>query len=440
MNDTIFAPATPPGRGAIAIVRLSGPQAGEALRVLAGDPLPAPRRATLRSLRTASGEVVDEAVVLWLPGPASYTGEDGGELHLHGGAAVLAAVVELLIAQGLRPADPGEFTRRAFEHGRMDLTQAEAVADLVDAETEAQRRQALAQLGGALSARYEAWRNELFDILALLEAAIDFPDEEISPEVETLALRGLARLSAEMAQAAEEGGGERVRDGVRIALVGAPNVGKSSLLNALLGRDAAIVTEIAGTTRDVIEAPLVLGGQLTLLADTAGLRTTVDMIEAEGVRRAQAWARAADIRVGVVDRTRPETVEDALALLQPGDVLALNKSDLVDVPLAPLSQDVDPVSTWATQAGIAGLRTLLEHRVREATSSRTFPAVTRARHRALLQEAGVHLMRAVTEFGLGAELAAENIRLAVRSLERVTGRSDPEAVLDRVFASFCIGK
>ena len=384
--------------------------------------------------------MVDEAVVLWLPGPASYTGEDGAELHLHGGAAVLAALVDLLTAQGVRPADPGEFTRRAFQHGRMDLAQAEAVADLVDAETPAQRRQALAQLGGALSTQYEAWRDQLFDVLALLEAAIDFPDEEISPDVERPAIEGLERLCAEMGAAVEDGRGERVREGVRIALVGAPNVGKSSLLNALLGRDAAIVTDIAGTTRDIVEAPLVLGGQLTLLADTAGLRSTVDVIEAEGVRRARAWAENADIRVGVIDLTRRETFDDPVVLLQRGDLLALNKSDLASSWPGSVIEGVEAVSTAATPDGVVALQAALARRVQAITSSRTFPAVTRARHRALLREAGDHVARAVADFGLGAELAAENVRLAIRSLERVTGRSDPEAVLDRVFASFCIGK
>ena len=439
MSDTIFAPATPPGRGAVAIVRVSGPRTAATLARIAGHPLPAPRRASLRRLQGADGEAVDEALVLWFPGPASYTGEDSAELHVHGGAAVTAAVVDLLAEEGLRLAEPGEFTRRAFERGRMDLSQAEAVADLVAAETASQRRQALAQLGGALSARYEGWRDALLDVLALLEAMIDFPDEEMPLHLEASATDRLGQLAEEMRSAAGDARGERVREGVRIALVGAPNVGKSSLLNALLGRDAAIVTEIAGTTRDVVEAPSILRGQLVLLADTAGLRTTDDVIEAEGVRRAHAWAAGADLRIGVVDRTRPETAAEVTPLLRAGDILALNKSDLdgaVSVDPSPLRS----VATTASAGGVEPLKASLELAVEKITSSREFPAVTRARHRVLLLEAADHLQHSLDDLGRGPELAAENVRLAVRSLERVTGRSHPEAVLDRVFASFCIGK
>ena len=439
MSDTIFAPATPPGRGAVAVVRVSGPRTAATLARIAGHPLPAPRRASLRRLQGADGEVVDEALVLWFPGPASYTGEDSAELHVHGGAAVTAAVVDLLAEEGLRLAEPGEFTRRAFERGRMDLSQAEAVADLVAAETASQRRQALAQLGGALSARYEGWRDALLDVLALLEAMIDFPDEEMPLHLEASATDRLGQLVEEMRSAAGDARGERVREGVRIALVGAPNVGKSSLLNALLGRDAAIVTEIAGTTRDVVEAPSILRGQLVLLADTAGLRTTDDVIEAEGVRRAHAWAAGADLRIGVVDRTRPETAAEVTPLLRAGDILALNKSDLdgaVSVDPSPLRS----VATTASAGGVEPLKASLELAVEKITSSREFPAVTRARHRVLLLEAADHLQHSLDDLGRGPELAAENVRLAVRSLERVTGRSHPEAVLDRVFASFCIGK
>ncbi len=439
--STIFALATPPGRGAIAVIRLSGPQAGGALAALCGDRLPSPRRAVLRRLRAPDGEVVDEALVLWMPGPASFTGEPCAELHLHGGGAVVAAVSALLIEAGLRLAEPGEFTRRAFENGRLDLTQAEAIADLVEAESGAQRRQALAQLGGALSRRFEAWRELLLDASALLEAEIDFPDEDVPGAVGRAARPGLERVMSEMRTAAANLHGERVREGFRIAIVGAPNVGKSSLLNALVGRDAAIVTALAGTTRDIVEVPVSLAGQTLVFGDTAGLRDTADMIEAEGVRRGRAWADTADLRIGVVDSSRPETSEDLAEVLRPGDLIVLNKADLAvrDAPaLGPSPCKV--VRAAAGRSDIGDVRDALSHWLEEQAGAHEFPATTRSRHRLLLQEGVEHLDRALDDLAAGAELAAESVRLATRALERITGRSDPEAVLDRVFASFCIGK
>jgi tRNA modification GTPase len=440
VNPTIFAPATAPGRGAVAIIRISGPLTRAALACIAGPPDLTPRKAHLRRLRTTSGELIDEGLILWFPAPASYTGEDSAEFQVHGGPAVLAALSDTLVEAGLRPAEPGEFTRRAFAHGRIDLAQAEAVADLVAAETDQQRRQALEQLAGGLSARYDAWRDALLDTLALLEAAVDFPDEDIPEATLDDADRRLVRYADEMAEAAADRRGERVRDGVRVALVGAPNAGKSSLLNALLGRSAAIVTDIAGTTRDVVEAPIAVAGQLVILADTAGLRATADLIEQEGVRRAKAWAEAADLRIGVVDRTRPETYVEAQSLLRGGDILALNKSDLPGSEAPSATWDLRAVPTVATSDGVQALRAALAERVGAVTGARAMPAVTQARHRALLQSAVAHLRRASEDLRRGPELAAENVRLALRNLEQVTGRSHPEAVLDRVFAGFCIGK
>ena len=375
-----------------------------------------------------------------MPGPQSFTGEDCAELHLHGGSAVMAAVVERLTGLGLRSAEPGEFTRRAFEHGRMDLAQAEAIADLVDAETAGQRRQALAQFDGALSRRYEVWTAALLDVLALFEAAIDFPDEDVPETVSADAYAKLRRLLVEIEAAVADTQGERIREGFRIALIGAPNVGKSSLLNALAGREAAIVTDVPGTTRDVVEVPLVLASQLVVLADTAGLRQTSDIVEVEGVRRARLWAAQADLRIAVVDASRPGTWDAVRADLQPGDVVALNKSDLAaSGALSDMDWAGVLVSSQATVQGVATLQDVLADAV-SARSSGSFPAATRARHRGLLQEAETHLGRALEGASVHAELVGEDLRLALRSLERITGRSDPEAVLDRVFASFCIGK
>lgn len=447
MNDTIYAPATGAGRAAVAVLRVSGPRAGDAVRALAGD-LPRPRRAVLRQL-THEGVALDDALVLWFEGPASYTGEDAAELHVHGGRAVVEAVLEALAAEGLRLAEPGEFTRRAFENGKLDLTQAEGVADLIDAETQAQRRQALGQLGGALSQRYEAWRGLLVEALAMLEAAVDFPDEELPEDVAARARPGLAALEAEIGEALVDAArGRRVRDGFRIALVGAPNAGKSTLLNGLAERDAAIVTSTPGTTRDIIEVPLTLGGYKVLLADTAGLRTTEDSIEAEGVRRARAWAAEADLRLWVIDAAMFHVKQDDdHGVVRPGDWAVINKIDLVDdlrleeVRAALVGRGLPIVELAARKpGGTERARAALTAHVVEALSGAEFPAATRIRHAESLTEARDYLRRALSDVGLEVELAAEDVRLAARSLSRITGRIDPEDVLDRVFSSFCIGK
>lgn len=448
MRDTIFALATAPGRAAVAVVRVSGPGAGDALHALGGD-LPEPRRASVRTLRDPGGEAVDEALVLWMPGPGSYTGEDQVELQLHGGVAVIEAVLEALSAVGLRLAEPGEFTRRAFEAGRVDLARAEAIADLVDAETTAQRRQALAQLGGALTERYDGWRSALLDSLAWLEAEIDFPDEDLPEAVADRAGAPIRAMCAELDAALSDLRGERVREGVRVALIGAPNAGKSSLINALVGRDAAIVTAIPGTTRDIIEVPLTIGGYRVLLADTAGMRATEDVVEAEGVRRARAWAQGADLRLWVVDRAADGLWGEASDLLRDGDVLVLSKADRVPGPDARAAEDhasafgVETVeSSTDAPGGLEALRAMLAARVQTLAGGADFPAATRLRHRGLLQEARTHLRRGLDRLATSREpeLVAEDVRLAARSLERLSGRIDPDAVLDRVFGTFCIGK
>src|SRR5580698_10286029 len=300
-GDTIFAVASGAGRAAIAVMRISGPASGAVLRALAGR-LPAPRRASLRRLRDADGAELDRALVLWLPGPGSYTGEDAAELHLHGGRAVIEGVADALVALGARPAEPGEFTRRAFLNGRMDLTECEAVHDLITAETDAQRRQALRQLDGALGTLYRGWSDRLRLLLAQQEALIDFPDEDLPPEVEAQVLGELEALQREVtAHLDDDRRGERLREGLVFAITGRPNVGKSSLMNALAERDVAIVSATPGTTRDAIETRIVLAGVPVTLVDTAGLRDTTDPIEAEGVRRARARAASADLVLEVIE-------------------------------------------------------------------------------------------------------------------------------------------
>ncbi|MFO1013008.1 MAG: tRNA uridine-5-carboxymethylaminomethyl(34) synthesis GTPase MnmE [Caulobacteraceae bacterium] len=442
MTDTIFAPATAAGRAAVAVVRISGPETRPILKALAGR-LPGPRTAGLRRLRH-EGVVLDEALVLWFPGPASYTGEDAAELHLHGGPAIVDAVINALSAHGLRIAEPGEFTRRAFEHGRLDLAQAEAVADLIDAETAAQSAQALAQLGGALTARYDAWRGALIEALAQLEAAIDFPDEELPEDVASGALGPLGALRAALAAAVTDADrGRRIREGYRVAIIGAPNAGKSTLLNALAGRDAAIVTPIAGTTRDIIEVPLVIGGYKILLADMAGLRDTVDVVEAEGVRRARAWAEDADLRLWVVDASRSDGEwRHAAGLALPDDLLVMNKADLPSGADAAADAPEKAAIALTSPAGAGPVRAWLEARLARDLSAAEFPAATRLRHGQHLQDALTHLDRAfeALQAHLDVELAAEDVRLAARALARVTGVIDAEQILDRVFSSFCIGK
>lgn len=441
MRDGIFALATAPGRAAVAVVRLSGSHVGEALINLAGA-LPAPRLTALRRLKDADGVTIDQALVLWFEGPASYTGEDSAELHLHGGRAVVERVMLRLGELGLRLAEPGEFTRRAFENGKLDLAQAEAVADLVDAETDVQAKQALDQLGGALSKRYETWREGLLEALALLEAAVDFPDEDLPEDVAARAHPAMKMLLGELNEAlADAERGQRVRDGYRIALIGAPNAGKSSLLNALVERDAAIVTAIPGTTRDVVEVPLVLGGYKVLLADTAGVRETSDEVEGEGVRRARRWAEEADLRLWVVDsRSEDEAWREARDLVRSTDLLLLNKSDLPGLALdLEFGGERFACSTW-NKADMDRLRGRLRDRVVSALSGADFPAATRIRHMESLAEARDALTRALSTNPELIEVMAEEVRLAARALARVTGRIDPEAVLGKVFSSFCIGK
>lgn len=442
-RDTIFALASAPGRAGVAVVRISGPDAAAMLRSIFGR-TPPPRRAVLGKFRGPGMDVFDRGMALFMPGPASFTGEDVAELHLHGGPAVIDAAVGALEHHGGRPAEPGEFSRRAFEAGKLDLTQAEAIADLVDAETVAQRTQALSQMAGDLSQLYDGWRAQLIGILARLEADIDFPDEGDVPAgvasavgVDIDALAGA--LEAHLSDSSR---GERVREGFQIAIVGPPNAGKSTLLNALLGRDAAIVTDIPGTTRDVIEGRLVLSGYLVILADTAGLRQTCDVVEAQGVLRAEARAEAADLRILVLGPGDDVAAAGMGEMLRPGDVMLRSKSDL--------SGHFDPDATNGDVAGFsvsaktgAGLDALLAY-VTKAVTQRLggagAPSLTRARHRRAVEAALAALRRAQTHAGGEPELAGEDVRIAARALGEITGRVDVEDVLDRVFADFCIGK
>ena len=435
MTDTISALATPAGRGAIAIIRLSGPRTDAALADLGAGGLK-PRLASVRTL-TQAGVAIDQALVLRFPGPASYTGEDCAELHLHGGRAVVEAASSALIALGLRPAEAGEFTRRAFENGRMDLAQAEAVADLIDAETAAQAGQALGQLDGALSQTYAGFRLDLLKALALVEAEIDFPDEEIPDNLARTAGPVLDGLIADLEAAlADADRGRRVREGYRIVLIGETNAGKSSLFNALVSREAAIVTPIAGTTRDVLDAELVIGGYAVTLSDTAGLRDSDDVVEAEGVRRARARAEAADLRIWVRAPGDPDGA--AADFARPEDLLVLTKADLgVEAP--PSDRPAVVVST-TTGEGMGALHDWIAERLARDLSGADFPAVTRERHRRRLTEALTAAGAGRRALDIAPELAGDDLRRAADALARVTGAIGVEDILGEVFSSFCIGK
>jgi len=415
------------------MMRLSGPASGAMLDALCGARRrPRARLASLRQLRDDEGEVLDQALVLWFPGPASYTGEDCAELHLHGGHAVVEGVAERLGALGGRPAEPGEFTRRAFLNGRMDLTEAEAVADLVEAESSAQRRQALRQLDGSLGRLYGGWSERLKRITAHQEALIDFPDEDLPPEVEAGVIGAIEQLRAEIAaHLHDDRRGERVRRGLVVAVTGLPNVGKSSLINALAGREVAIVSPAPGTTRDPIEVRVVFGGVAVTLVDTAGLRATEDPVEAEGVRRALARVREADLVIEVCDATAPSRGDEISAA---PIVRVANKADL---PATAWSGD-GIATSLLTGEGLDALRRRLDAEVRRMTGEAGPPPLTRARHRVAMASALEHLDGAAD--ARLPELRAEGLRLALGSIGRATGAVGVEDLLDLVFGQFCIGK
>lgn len=423
--DTIYALASARGKAGVAVLRLSGPGSHAAVAGLCG-PLPEPRRASLRRL-VKDGVELDQALVILFPEGESFTGEAAAELHLHGSLAVVQAVMQALAGEhGLRLAEPGEFTRRALENGKLDLAQVEGLADLIEAETEAQRRQALRVLSGAIGRRAEEWREKLIRAAALIEATIDFADEDVPIDVapEVLAL-GRAVLADLRREALGGRAAERIRDGFEVAIIGAPNAGKSTLLNALAGREAAITSEIAGTTRDVIEVRMDIRGLAVTLLDTAGLRETEDQVERIGIDRALSRARMADLRVFLIS-------DEALPGIAPedGDILIRGKADLGGGGVS-----------GKTGQGIAELIEEIGTRLLERSASAG--VITRERHRLAIERAIEAMESAMSEVEKGtarAELAAAELRIALRALEALVGRVDVENLLDEIFSSFCIGK
>lgn len=428
--DTIFAEATARGKAGVAVVRISGPLAFRAVETLCGD-VPMARTASLRVLRNVDGDVLDEALVICFSKGASFTGEESAELQVHGSTAIVRAVLSSLgEIDGLRLAEAGEFTRRALNNERLDLAQVEGLGDLIEAETEAQRRQAMRVFSGALGDKVGVWRQSLIRAAALLEATIDFADEEVpvdvSPEVLELLADVMMALEAEI-----EGSriSERIRDGFEVAIVGPPNAGKSTLLNALAGRDAAITSEVAGTTRDVIEVRMDLGGLPVTILDTAGLRETDDAVESIGIARAIERAKHADVRVFL-----RLTAGEALPL-DPidGDIVLIGKDDdgIIDGPSV----------SGRTQYGVSDLITSISSRLEKLSIGAA--TATHERHRIAMTDALASMESAVNEVVLGGErveIAAEHLRSAIYALDCLVGRIDVEAVLGEIFSSFCIGK
>jgi tRNA modification GTPase len=462
-DQTIFALSSGRPPSAIAIVRVSGPQAGVALQTLAGA-LPTPRRATRVLLHDATARPIDDAVVLWFPNPASATGEDVAEFHVHGGRAVLAALVAALSdIANLRAAEPGEFTRRAFENGKLDLTEAEGLDDLIHADTDRQRRQALRQLKGVLGDKARDWRERIIEAAALIEAGIDFSDEaDVPAQLIAPALERIRSLLAEIeALLAARGRSERLRDGFVVAIAGPPNVGKSTLMNQLARREVAIVSPHAGTTRDLIEVQLDLDGYPVTVIDTAGIRDADDPVEQEGVRRARARAAEADLVLWLVDGSRPEPADrsaQAVPTVPPADALDVargeiwlvrNKVDLGSqaarghaVRDPGVSEGGPPTIEISASRGdgLPDLIGALVAHARDFFGASESGLITRERQRTLLEDTAASLRRSLEAMALGEELAAEELRRAALSLGRLLGRVDVEDVLDVIFRQFCIGK
>jgi tRNA modification GTPase len=438
---TIFALSSAPGRAGIAVVRVSGPAAGDLIDALA-PPRPKKRFAALRRIRDAqSGETIDEGLVLWFAGPRTETGEDMAEFHLHGGTAIVRAMLAVLGRQpGCRLAEPGEFARRAFLNGKLDLPQIEGLADLIDAETDAQRRQALGQMGGALSELYEGWRADLIRASALVEAAIDFSDEgDVASNAFDVARNIVTDLQAAIAAHLDDGNrGEILRDGFRVVLAGPPNAGKSSLLNALARREAAIVSEEAGTTRDVIEVRLDLDGLPVIVTDTAGIREPQGAIEKEGIRRTLERAGEADLVLWLSDSSDPAAVPPPEVSAR-GDKFFLPVATKIDLPGADLSRETSGVSA-KTGDGLSELTRRLAGIARDRLGDLSAPPITRERYRQQLNQCMNALERFISGHEQAHELRAEDLRIAAQALGRITGRVDVEDVLGEIFARFCIGK
>lgn len=428
--ETIFALSSAPGRAGVSVLRLSGAQAGEALRKLMQRNLPAPRRASLRPIYNVDGDVIDKPLLLWFPAPKSFTGEDCAEIQVHGSVAILEAVARRLTELGLRQARAGEFTRRAVENGKMDLTEAEGLADLIDARSEGQRVQALANMEGSLRQMYEGWQNLILDGLAQIEGEIDFADEADVPDaLSHAAYPFLKTVHAEMQAALKSASrGRAIREGLHVAIIGVPNAGKSTLLNALIGRDVAITSPQAGTTRDIVEAQAVIAGLPVTFSDTAGLRDSDDAIEVEGVRRARKRAEDAHLVIYVLRKEESE--------LLPTDIVFRNHEG----DTSGLYVDGAVHGNALSGTGVDTLMAELERLILDRYAGLENAALTRIRHVDCISSALTGVEFALERLATDPELSSEGLRNTLKSLEELSGRSDMEQVFDRIFSSFCIGK
>lgn len=437
-NDTIYALSTVAGKSALAVIRISGKQAGKLLSLCFSAGEYKSRQAYLRSFKHPhTQEVIDQILLFWFQAPHSFTGEDIVELHLHGSSAVIKDSLQALSEiEGFRLAEPGEFSRRAFDNQKMDLTEVEGIADLIEAETTVQRQHALKQAGGSLKKQYDHWRDSLIKIQAYIEAEIDFPDEDIPDGLSEIAKKNLLALQEELQnQLQDEKRGERLREGYRIALIGQPNTGKSSLLNQLVKREAAIVSSFAGTTRDVIEIYLDIAGYPVIISDTAGIRETDDFVEKEGVQRSYQKAEEADLILHILDAT--DKTPESLDAFTKKKWLIKNKADLIEEPTTPLPENQFMISA-KTGSGVSSLISALEEHLKIFFNPTSETFVTRERHRLAVTEALDHIELCFNVYE--KELIAEELRLAAAALGRVTGHIQVDDLLDVIFKDFCIGK